>query len=53
MMLKSITKRKWIGLLFLNFLITTPILLFSQDLQINGKINDATSKLPIEGVTIV
>ena len=26
--------------LFLNFLITTPILLFSQDLQINGKIND-------------
>ncbi len=53
MMLKSITNRKWIGLLFLNFLISTPVLLFSQDLLINGKINDATSKLPIEGVTIV
>ncbi|MFM9945569.1 MAG: SusC/RagA family TonB-linked outer membrane protein [Bacteroidia bacterium] len=49
---KTITKTKWIDVLLILIIALSPNFLFAQDGQISGKIIDATTKLPVEGVSI-
>jgi len=52
MKLKTIAKPKWVLRMFILMLVFAPRFLFAQDMQITGRVMDASSKLPIEGVSI-